>query len=118
MYWLILSVLLQTLAVTFAKQAGIYSNGLEAVYVVWNPWFWLQIISLAAQTLCWIKTLQRFPLSKAYPAMALSLLLCALIALWVFNETISAVNWVGLIMISLGVALVLRSPSVVKEADA
>lgn len=53
----------------------------------------------------WIKALQHYPLSYAYPFMSLSFPLVAILSLVVFNEHVRANQWVGLSIILFGLYL-------------
>jgi uncharacterized membrane protein len=77
----------------------VYTNGyvLSAVF--------LTIIT----ALAWILAVSKAELSQIYPFMALSYVLVALFSLLVFKEDVSALRWVGIIVICFGVFLVSRS---------
>ena len=59
--------------------------------------------------LAWILATTRAQLSLLYPFMALSFVLVALFCLIIFKEDVSAIRWVGIAVICLGVFLVSRS---------
>ena len=71
------------------------------------------IISAAILTivtaLAWVLALSRAELSHIYPFMALSFVLVALFSWSVFNEEVTALRWVGIVVICIGVFLVARS---------
>ena len=82
------------------------------------PFFWrtftnAYVISAVLLTimaaLTWILALSRAQLSFIYPFMALSYVLVALFCLLIFKENVTALRWLGIIVICLGVFLVSRS---------
>jgi len=59
--------------------------------------------------LAWILAVSKAQLSFVYPFMGLSFVLVALFSLILFKEDVTAIRWVGIIVICLGVFLVSRS---------
>ena len=59
--------------------------------------------------LAWILAVSRVQLSFVYPFMALSYVLVALFSLLIFKESVTALRWLGILIICLGVFLVSRS---------
>ena len=59
--------------------------------------------------LAWILAVSKAQLSYIYPFMALSYVLVVLFSLLIFKEHVTAVRWVGILVICLGVFLVSRS---------
>ncbi len=45
-------------------------------------------------------------ISYVYPILALSFIFVSLIAVFVFGEALSVVNWIGVVLIAAGVAIV------------
>jgi drug/metabolite transporter (DMT)-like permease len=63
------------------------------------------IIGLLAAVLAagsWIKALQVFDLSYAYPFMSLSFFFVSLLSLFFFGETIKSNQWMGLAVVIFG----------------
>jgi undecaprenyl phosphate-alpha-L-ara4N flippase subunit ArnE len=104
--WILFSVLLQSTAGVFAKQAALMSYGSGAAAIVLNGWYVLGLTSLACQAVCWIMALRHLPLSFAYPITSLVFVLNLLAARLIFGETIAVHNLVGVGIIVLGVILV------------
>lgn len=71
------------------------------------------IISAVALTvvtaLAWIVAVSKAELSWLYPFMALSYVIVALFSWWFFNEGVTAIRWVGIALICLGVIFVAKS---------
>jgi multidrug transporter EmrE-like cation transporter len=60
-------------------------------------------------TLFYIKSLEKIDLATAFPAFsAATIVLIALVSLFVFQETISFQKWAGLVVLCVGLALVWR----------
>ena len=57
----------------------------------------------------WIVALSRVDVSIAYPMLSLGYVLNALLAGWLFGETVDAQRWIGIGVILVGVTLVARS---------
>jgi multidrug transporter EmrE-like cation transporter len=60
-------------------------------------------------TLGWIWVLQKIPLGRAYPLMALAFVLVPLASYFIFNERYSMQYMMGMTMIVLGIALTVNS---------
>ena len=67
------------------------------------------VVLTIVTALAWILAITRAQLSFLYPFMALSYVLVALFSLIIFKEDVTAIRWVGIIVICLGVFLVSRS---------
>jgi multidrug transporter EmrE-like cation transporter len=104
--WILMSIILQTAAQVFGKQAALvsYGNGMKAM--VMNIWYLLELISLFCQALCWAMALRNFPLSFAYPFMSLVIGLNLFASWFFFNETVTFNNIVGIAAIMTGVILI------------
>jgi len=59
--------------------------------------------------MAWILAVSKAELSFVYPFMALSYVLVALFSLFLFKEDVTALRWLGIIVICVGVFLVSRS---------
>ena len=63
----------------------------------------------AGATLLWIHLLRSVELSRVYPFMALSFVAVPLASAWLFGDRLSAMYFVGVILITLGVGVIGRS---------
>ncbi len=104
--WVSLSLLAQTAANVFAKQAALESAGGGFVALLLNGWNLLQLSALFCQACCWILCLRKFSLSVAYPITSVVVGLNLLCAWLIFNETIAAQNVIGAGLIMSGVVLI------------
>jgi drug/metabolite transporter (DMT)-like permease len=57
----------------------------------------------------WIVALSRVEVSVAYPMLSIGYIVNALLAWWLFGESVTAQRWLGIGFIILGVVLVARS---------
>lgn len=57
----------------------------------------------------WIVALSRVEVSIAYPMLSVGYVVNALLAMWLFGETVSVQRWIGIAVILVGVTLVARS---------
>jgi len=67
------------------------------------------IVLTIVTALSWVLALSRAELSHIYPFMALSYVLVALFSFLIFKEDVTALRWVGIVVICVGVFLVSRS---------
>lgn len=104
--WISASILAQTAANVFAKQAALEHRGQGMLALLFNGWNALQLAALAAQALCWMMALRIFPLSFAYPATSLVIGLNLLCAALIFKEAVAWHHLFGIGMIMAGVILV------------
>ena len=74
-----------------------------------NPYVISAVFLGLLTALAWIITVSKVELSYIYPFMALSYVLVALFSLWLFNENVTAVRWLGISLICIGVFFVARS---------
>jgi multidrug transporter EmrE-like cation transporter len=59
--------------------------------------------------MCWMAAMTKFPLSFAYPFMALNFVIVVLVSRFAFNESISYARALGVALIVLGTFFVSRS---------
>ncbi len=57
----------------------------------------------------WIVALSRVDVSVAYPLLSIGYVVNALLAMWLFGESVSAQRWLGIAVILVGVTIVARS---------
>ncbi|ASA26520.1 hypothetical protein B9T62_28965 [Paenibacillus donghaensis] len=76
----------------------------------WKAMFNIHIIAglilYVFATLIWFVVLSRIPLSVAYPIQSIAYVLGLLAALLIFNEPVSAMKWLGMMIIMLGVVII------------
>lgn len=70
-----------------------------------NPWMVSVILATLAASLTYGAALTRFDLSHAYPFMALSFVLVLLLSGWFFQESVTTLKVVGVVLIVAGIAI-------------
>lgn len=65
-------------------------------------------LCFGSASLLWFYLLKHFPLSIVYPLLSMSYVMGMLAARFIFNETIPANRWIGLLLIMTGVVLVVQ----------
>lgn len=73
-----------------------------------NWWYLLCGISFGVATVLWLYILKHYPFSIAYPLSCISYIFGALAAMMIFHEHISLLQWVGILLIMAGCALLVR----------
>jgi drug/metabolite transporter (DMT)-like permease len=109
--YLLLSIVLltvgqiaQKLAATKTLSAGINRDALRQL-VSCREFCWA-VLSLGFGMVLWLIALSTMEVSKAYPMLSLSYVLTVLSARLVLGEHVSGVRWAGVLLISVGAAVV------------
>ncbi len=105
---IILTIVFQTGAVAFGKQAALALPQFTAGNIARNGFYLASLICLGLQAITWQLALARFPLSYAYSAMSIVYVNVLVISVVVFGERVTSANVVGAALIMAGVALVAR----------
>ena len=115
-YWpLFLYSLGMVIGQLLLKQASIsmksesIANGLPGVGflgLLQVPVFYVAIAWYAALTLAWVWLLTLYPLSRAYPWVALALVITPLFGVWLYGEPFTWRLIFGLVIISAGVLVI------------
>ncbi|WP_416778436.1 4-amino-4-deoxy-L-arabinose-phosphoundecaprenol flippase subunit ArnF [Xenorhabdus budapestensis] len=128
-FWGVASVLLITVAQLLLKWGVVQLPELSLSSAHWLDidWLWLHhkpllmmmvgLVSYALSMFSWFFALKYLPLNKAYPLISLSYVFVYLLAVllpW-FNENISLLKTIGILLISLGVWFISRPEG--READ-
>ncbi len=95
------------------KQVGSVSLAhLESViFAVLNPWIALGILFLLGFFAAYMTALSWADLTYVLPATSLGYVILALIAKFALHEHVSLSRWLGIVLISGGVAFVTRGPA-------
>lgn len=93
------------------KQMGSFSliqKGilLQYIKIFLNPYVFLGLVFYFLGTVFWLYLISRVPLNFAYPMLSLSYIFVAIASIFLFHETVSPLNWVGIAVIMVGVVLV------------
>ena len=107
---IVVSVLMIALGQVFWK-LGTNQTGAGAplLKTVTNLWFVLGCIMLLGSSVVWILALQRVDLSYAFPFQSLAYVFIFLFSKFLFNEKITDLRIIGMILVISGVILVARS---------
>lgn len=77
--------------------------------MITNIWLWGAMICYAISILLWMSVLSKVEVSYAYPFLSIGYVLSAVAGYMFFNENISPIRIVGIIVICVGVILISRS---------
>ena len=83
----------------------------QLVALVFTPWVALGILLLIGFFACYMTALSWADLTFVLPASSLGYVLLALMARFLLHEQVTVTRWAGIILVSLGVAVVTRGPS-------
>ena len=100
--YIILSILSQACGGICGKYASMTINN-SPVAIVLSPFYLAVIGFMVLQAIFWQQALKNYPLSFAYPFTSLVNFVVLFSAFFLFGETITVYNILGLIIISIGV---------------
>ncbi|AKG36508.1 EamA family transporter [Paenibacillus durus] len=86
------------------KLGGVNLN--NAWKAIFNTYIIFGLLLYVLATLVWFVVLSRVPLSIAYPIQSIAYVLGILAAFILFNEPISFMKWMGMIIIVIGVYII------------
>jgi multidrug transporter EmrE-like cation transporter len=82
----------------------------DVIRLLSQPFFTFGVICYGLSALIWFRVISNEPLSTAYPLLvSLSFLLITFSAVSLFDEGISSLKWLGLILILSGIVCVSKS---------
>ena len=73
-----------------------------------NWWYLGCGISFGVATVLWFYILKHFPFSIAYPLSSISYIFGTIAAILIFHEHVSVTQWLGVLLIMAGSALMVR----------
>lgn len=73
-----------------------------------NWWFLFCGISFGVATVLWLYLLKHYSFSIVYPLTCISYLFGMFAAMLIFKETVSALQWIGVLLIMTGCAFILK----------
>lgn len=83
----------------------VYSKLIFLTSLVFNPWIFSGLIAAFAASVTWMAAMTKLPLGHAYPFVSLSFVLVLILSGIVFNESITPLKILGMLIIMLGVAV-------------
>lgn len=116
--WLAMGVALITIAMQVGSQLLLRSQTLELgalpahqilLRALLNPIVWIAIGALVLGMIAWIFTISKLELNQAYPLVALTIPLTAVLATWLFGEPLPWLRGAGISLIVVGVLVVASS---------
>ena len=84
----------------------------EAFTALANPWVILGILLLLAFFAAYLTALSWADLTYVLPATAIGYVVVALLSVWLLNETVTLMRWIGVLLVSAGVGFVARGPEI------
>ena len=111
MAWLLLAAGLNScIGNLMLKQSRLVAPDGAFSSVVLSPWFWGGLTFYGINVVLFAKALEKLPVSIAYPVLAgTGFAMLVLAAHWIFDERLTANQYVSLIAIVIGIALLGRS---------
>jgi len=114
---LIVAVIVGNVAGNTLLSRGLHRSGSHVtasfthyVFAILNPWAVAGVLLLAAWMLANLSLLSRADLSYALPVTgSVSYVLIALVGHFFLNEPVSLAHWIGIVIITLGVVLVIET---------
>ncbi len=94
------------------KQIGAISPArwMQAIAAILNPSVALGILFLLAFFAAYLTALSWADLTYVLPATSFGFILLALLSHWLLHENVSAARWLGILLISAGVAFIAGGP--------
>ena len=71
-----------------------------------EPRLWLGLTLFGVSALFWLVVLSRVDLSVAYPFVGLSYIIVVLFSRLFLNEHVTALRWLGVVVVAVGIAIV------------
>jgi len=106
---IMLNVLLATGGQLLFKRSADFINSNPDLkfpfYYLTNPWFYTAVLLFVISTFVWTQALTRVPISIAYPMASLAYILTVVGAYYIFQEKITIIGMVGILLIISGVTL-------------
>ena len=103
--FIILSIAFQSLGGIFGKYAALSLDVPSFTGIVTNIFYILSLGCLFLQAIVWQQALRHFPLSYAYPFLGLVNFVVLFSSAILFQEGITSVNIIGLVLISAGIVV-------------
>jgi drug/metabolite transporter (DMT)-like permease len=91
-------------AISLARWTELFASLLD-------PWVALGIVLLLGFFAAYLSALSWSDLTYVLPATSLGYVLLALLSVWLLGEKVSVSRWIGILLVSFGVAIVTGGPS-------
>ncbi|MGH9557355.1 MAG: EamA family transporter [Terriglobales bacterium] len=93
-----------------------FERWIQAFTALANPWVILGILLLLAFFAAYLTALSWADLTYVLPATAIGYVVLALLSVWLLNESVTAMRWLGILLVSCGVGFVARGPEITHHA--
>lgn len=104
---LVLSMTLAVLGQIFFKKgiaaSTLSPNILSILQTIFTPFVFFGFFIYGLSSIIWLFVLQRFPLSVAYPSLALTYVIVAISSTFIFKESLNFEKMMGILFIFIGV---------------
>ena len=107
--WIFVAVagLLSTAGNLCLKKASVASSDMNFIGMIFQPWFIGGMFFYGVNVILFATALKYLDVSKAYPVLAaIGFSTLSIVAAIVFRESLSVTNYVGLLVIIVGITLV------------
>jgi len=104
-WYIVVAILAQSTSLLLAKNASIGATGINRYLSIW---YLGSLTALGVQAIVWQQALKRYPLSFAYPFMSAVFLIIPVVSVVVFDESLSAGQVVGAVLIAAGTVQLTR----------
>jgi multidrug transporter EmrE-like cation transporter len=106
-WFVVIAGLLSTAGNLCLKKASLAAPGANLLTMVFNPYFIGGLFFYGMNVLLFASALKQLEVSKAYPVLAaIGFSTLSVLAVVVFRENLSLINYLGIGVILLGIALV------------
>ena len=106
--FIVSAILFQACGGIFGKYASMMIERFSIFSVISNTFYMLSLGCMFLQAIVWQQALKHYHLSFAYPFMSLVNFVILFPAFLLFNESITSMNIIGLVVISAGIYVLSR----------
>jgi len=103
-----LAVVAQMLLKRGISQSSLSPNFLSIVQTILSPAVFFGFVIYGLSSIFWLFVLQKFPLSVAYPSLAMTYIVVLFLSVMFYGEMLSATKLVAVFLIFSGVVLLNR----------
>ena len=78
----------------------------DIIKILFNPWIFSGFVFYGSSSIIWLYSLSKFQLSSIYPLLSLGYIITCFAGVYLFNESITKTNILGIALICIGVILI------------
>lgn len=105
---MILAVFGQFLLKKGVSLSSLAPNFLSIISTMFTPFVFFGLVTYALSSVVWLFVLQKFPLSVAYPSLALTYVVVVLLSIFILKEPFTLMKLSGVLLIFFGVFCLYR----------